>query len=37
VTGRPPPARILEGLMTLGLAVILSLMVFALFNDIFCP
>ncbi len=36
VTGRPPNDRILQILMTAGIAVILSLMVFALGNDIFC-
>ncbi|WP_101066682.1 RIP metalloprotease RseP [Roseovarius salinarum] len=35
-TGRPPSDAALRVLMTLGLAVILSLMVFALGNDLFC-
>ncbi len=34
---RPPNKRIMNGLMTMGLAIILSFMMFALFNDIFCP
>ncbi len=37
VTGRPPSDRALRVLMALGLTAILSLMVFALTNDIFCP
>ncbi|MEZ5755247.1 MAG: RIP metalloprotease RseP [Paracoccaceae bacterium] len=37
VTGRPPSARALQVLMAVGLAAILTLMVFALTNDIFCP
>ena len=37
VTGRPPTARALQVLMAVGLAAILTLMVFALTNDIFCP
>lgn len=37
VTGKPPTARALKLLMTIGLTVILSLMIFALTNDIFCP
>jgi regulator of sigma E protease len=37
VTGRPPSERALRVLMTVGLTLILSLMLFALFNDIFCP
>lgn len=37
MTGRPPSDRALRVLMTIGLTVVLSLMVFALFNDIFCP
>jgi len=37
VSGRPPSERALRAMMTLGLTVILSLMLFALFNDIFCP
>ncbi|WP_163849730.1 RIP metalloprotease RseP [Pseudooceanicola aestuarii] len=37
VRGRPPSDRALRVLMGIGLALILSLMVFALTNDIFCP
>lgn len=37
VTGRPPSDRALRILMTLGLALILTVMAFALTNDIFCP
>jgi regulator of sigma E protease len=37
VTGKPPGDRALRALMAGGLAVILSLMVFALTNDLFCP
>jgi regulator of sigma E protease len=37
VSGRPPSERALRVMMTAGLVLILSLMAFALFNDIFCP
>ncbi len=37
VTGRPPGDRALRVLMAAGLTVLLSLMVFALTNDLFCP
>lgn len=37
VTGRAPSERALRVLMGAGLALILSLMVFALSNDLFCP
>ncbi len=37
VTGRPPSERALRVLMAAGLTLILALMLFALFNDIFCP
>jgi regulator of sigma E protease len=37
VTGKPPSDGALRVLMTIGLVLILSLMVFALTNDIFCP
>ena len=37
VTGKPPTPRALRVLMTVGLAAILTLMVFALSNDLFCP
>jgi regulator of sigma E protease len=36
ITRRPPPARILQTLMTTGLAIILSFMAFALSRDLFC-
>lgn len=37
VAGKPPSDRVLRVLMTIGIASILSLMVFALSNDLFCP
>lgn len=37
VTGRPPSDGALRILMGTGLALVLSLMVFALANDLFCP
>ncbi|MBC7132498.1 MAG: RIP metalloprotease RseP [Roseovarius sp.] len=37
VAGRPPSEGALRVLMAVGLALILSLMAFAVFNDIFCP
>ncbi len=37
VTGKPPSDRALQILMAVGLAMILTLMVFAIGNDIFCP
>lgn len=37
VTGRPPSDRALRVLMSVGLMLILSLMVFSLTNDLFCP
>lgn len=37
VTGRPPSDAALRLLMTLGLAMVLSLMMFALYNDFRCP
>ncbi|QJF51363.1 RIP metalloprotease RseP [Roseobacter ponti] len=37
VSGKPPSDGALKVLMTLGLAMVLTLMVFALGNDIFCP
>jgi regulator of sigma E protease len=37
VTGKPPSDRALRILMGVGLTALLSLMVFALTNDIFCP
>ncbi|SEL03183.1 regulator of sigma E protease [Roseovarius azorensis] len=36
-TGRPPSDRALKVLMSIGLTLVLSLMMFALFNDIVCP
>ncbi|MGC1505690.1 MAG: RIP metalloprotease RseP [Sulfitobacter sp.] len=37
VTGKPPSDKALRVLMTIGLAMVFSLMVFALGNDLFCP
>lgn len=37
VSGRPPSERALKVLMSIGLTVVLSLMIFALSNDLFCP
>ncbi|MDG1472558.1 MAG: RIP metalloprotease RseP [Ascidiaceihabitans sp.] len=37
VTGRPPSDRALRILMTIGLTLVLGLMMFSLFNDLFCP
>ncbi|MDO6584603.1 RIP metalloprotease RseP [Salipiger sp. 1_MG-2023] len=37
VTGKPPSDRALNVAMSIGLALILGLMVFALSNDLFCP
>ena len=37
LTGRPPNPRVLNILMMAGMAAILSLMVFSLGNDLFCP
>ncbi|MHC9237241.1 RIP metalloprotease RseP [Pseudooceanicola sp. 502str34] len=37
VTGRPPSDKALRVAMTAGLALVLSLMIFALGNDLFCP
>ncbi len=37
VTGKPPSDGALRVMMTFGLVLILSLMVFALGNDLFCP
>lgn len=36
VTGKPPGERALNILMTVGLMLLISLMLFALFNDLFC-
>lgn len=37
VTGRPPSDKALRVLMGIGLTLLLSLMLFALYNDLFCP
>ena len=37
VSGKPPSDRALQVMMATGLALILTLMIFALGNDIFCP
>ncbi len=37
VVRRPPTERALRGLMTAGLTVMVTLMIFALSNDLFCP
>ena len=37
VTGKPPSDKALRILMTAGLAVLLTLMLFAVTNDLFCP
>lgn len=37
VAGRPPSDRALRVLMAIGLTMVLSLMLFALGNDLFCP
>lgn len=37
VVGKPIGDRVLQVLMTIGLVLVLSLMVFALSNDLFCP
>ena len=37
VTRRPPSDAVARVLMTIGLAMVLTLMVFALWNDLFCP
>ncbi len=37
IAGQPPSDRVLRVLMAAGLALILTLMVFALGNDLFCP
>ncbi|MGB7271145.1 MAG: RIP metalloprotease RseP [Albidovulum sp.] len=36
-TGRPLPDRVLNVAMALGLAIVLSLLVFGVTNDLFCP
>ena len=37
VSGKPPSDKALRVMMTLGLATVLTLMLFALGNDLFCP
>jgi regulator of sigma E protease len=37
LTGKPPAEKVMNALMIIGLALILSLMAFGLSNDIFCP
>ena len=37
VRGKPPSDKALRILMTVGIAMVLGLMMFALFNDLFCP
>jgi regulator of sigma E protease len=37
VTGKPPSDKALRAFMTVGLTLLLSLMLFAITNDIFCP
>jgi len=37
VTGRLPNLRVMNAMMMAGLAIVLSFMMFALFNDVFCP
>jgi regulator of sigma E protease len=37
VRGRPPSDRVARVLMSIGLTIVLSLMVFGLTNDLFCP
>ncbi len=37
VTGKPPSDGALRFLMSIGIALVLTLMLFALGNDLFCP
>jgi regulator of sigma E protease len=37
ITGKPPSDNVLRVLMSIGLVMLLSIMVFALGNDLFCP
>jgi regulator of sigma E protease len=37
VAGKPPSDGALRVLMAIGISLVLTLMVFALWNDIFCP
>jgi len=34
---KPPNPKFMNGLMSAGLTLILAFMLFAIFNDIFCP
>jgi regulator of sigma E protease len=36
-TGRAPNLRVMNAMMMAGLVIVLSFMMFALFNDVFCP
>lgn len=37
LTGKPPSDRVLNVLMTIGVALVLTMMLFGLRNDLFCP
>jgi regulator of sigma E protease len=37
LTGRPPNLRVMNAMMMAGVVIVLSFMMFALFNDVFCP
>jgi regulator of sigma E protease len=37
ITRRPPSERVMGVLMSIGMALLLGLMIFAVTNDIFCP
>lgn len=37
ITGKPPSERVMNGLMAVGLSLVLTLMLFGLWNDIRCP
>jgi len=37
VAGKPPSDKALRVFMTIGITLVLSLMIFALGNDLFCP
>ena len=37
VAGKPPSDRVMNVLMAIGLALVLTLMLFGLSNDLFCP
>ena len=36
ITGKPPSDKVLNALMALGLSLVLTLMLFGLWNDLFC-